>query len=131
MNEISGELKDSSWLKDVLSHENVDTQGTLSEIHNLKHQLELIGGIDPETVKEYTETKERFDFLDTQTKDLKKSIEGLRTVIEELDETIHRQFDVSFKNINRDFQKYFHVLLKGGARAYKRNRERRKRNRKT
>ena len=114
MNEISGELKDSSWLKDVLSHENVDTQGTLSEIHNLKHQLELIGGIDPETVKEYTETKERFDFLDTQTKDLKKSIEGLRTVIEELDETIHRQFDVSFKNINRDFQKYFHVLFNGG-----------------
>ncbi len=114
MNEIHGELKDSLWLKDASSHEHIDPQSSLNEIHSLKHQLDLIGGIDPETVKEYTETKERFDFLDTQTQDLKKSIEGLRTVIEELDETIHRQFDISFKNINRDFQKYFYILFNGG-----------------
>lgn len=112
--EIAQELKDTTWLKSFQAPRALDVPSHLNEIHNLKHQLELIGGIDPETVKEYKETKERYDFLFSQTQDLKKSLEDLRKIIEELDTTIQQQFDTSFKNINRDFQRYFKALFNGG-----------------
>ena len=113
MLEIKQELKDESWLKDY-KEEHVSTDELMRQIHNFKHQLDLIGGIDLETVKEYKETKERYDFLDTQCNDLSKSIESLKTIIIELDNTIHHEFNASFKNINCEFQKFFKVLFHGG-----------------
>lgn len=112
--EITAELKDAEWVKHYRPKETVHTEETQKEIYHLKHQLELVGGIDPETVKEYNETNERYEFLSTQCQDLKKSLESLRVIIEELDETIHKQFHTAFRNINHDFQKYFKVLFEGG-----------------
>ncbi len=83
-------------------------------IHQLKKQLEIIGGIDQETIDEYTEIKERYEFLTTQTKDLEDAIVSMEKIIEELDQTIKKQFDEAFKEINREFQKYFKVLFNGG-----------------
>lgn len=91
-----------------------DQDQLLIQIEQLKHQLELIGGIDPEIVQEHTDTKQRFDFLSTQAKDLRKTINSLETIIDELDATIKRQFDKSFKAINKNFAHYFTVLFGGG-----------------
>lgn len=84
------------------------------EINRLKHQLDLIGGIDPEVAHEYTTTKERFDFLSTQINDLKDSLVSLEKMILELDNTVRAQFEISFKIINEEFQKYFKILFAGG-----------------
>jgi len=86
----------------------------LPKIEQLKHQLELIGGIDPETVKEFKETKERYDFLYSQAKDLEEAIKSLEKAIEELDEAIQKQFDQAFRRINEEFEKYFKILFNGG-----------------
>lgn len=91
-----------------------DHDALLIQIEQLKHQLELIGGIDPEIVKEYQDTKERFDFLATQSKDLRDTINSLEQIIDELDITIKHQFDKSFKAINKNFGHYFTVLFGGG-----------------
>ncbi|MBI2415546.1 MAG: AAA family ATPase [Candidatus Kerfeldbacteria bacterium] len=91
-----------------------DHDQLLITIERLQHQLELIGGIDPETVQEHTATKERFDFLKHQAKDLRATMTSLEHVIDELDVTIKRQFDKSFKAIAKSFQKYFTVLFGGG-----------------
>lgn len=91
-----------------------DHDALLIQIEQLKHQLELIGGIDPEIVKEYQDTKERFDFLSTQSKDLRDTINSLEQIIDELDITIKHQFDKSFKAINKNFGHYFTVLFGGG-----------------
>lgn len=80
----------------------------------LKKQLDAIGSVDDETVKEYTSTQERYTFLEQQTSDLAKSIESLEEVIDELDKTIHSQFQKNFKIINEGFQHYFKVLFNGG-----------------
>lgn len=86
----------------------------VTEIGQLKHQLSLIGGIDPEVGHEYEEIKSRHEFLSTQIDDLKKSISALEKLTLELDEQIKKQFEASFKIINEEFQKYFKILFVGG-----------------
>ncbi len=84
-------------------------------IVNGKNQLEQIGGIDPETEKEYDETKVRYDFLSNQTEDLNQAIKSLEQIIYELDSTIKYRFDQEFKVISEKFNEYFQILFSGGA----------------
>lgn len=93
---------------------SADASKIREAIHKLKHELELIGGIDPEVQKEHAEIKERYDFLSVQTTDLENGISQLKTVVEELDQTIKKQFHQAFRHINEEFQKYFKMLFRGG-----------------
>ncbi|MFA5163667.1 MAG: AAA family ATPase [Patescibacteria group bacterium] len=83
-------------------------------INDLKNQLEQIGGIDPESEKEYEETRNRFEFLNTQTQDLKQAIDSLEKIIGELDVNIKNRFDKEFKIIEEKFNEYFKILFNGG-----------------
>lgn len=85
------------------------------EIQRLRYKLELIGGIDPETVKEYVETKERFEFLDSQVKDLHQAIRSTEKIIKKLDEKIEKQSKKVFAEINKKFEQYFRILFNGGS----------------
>lgn len=80
-----------------------------------KAQLEQIGGIDPETENEFTETKKRYDFLNAQTEDLDKTISSLEEIIQTLDENIKTRFDQEFKVISEKFNDYFKILFNGGS----------------
>lgn len=95
-------------------NENVSVEMLPKKINSLKTQLEQIGGIDPEVENEFTETKERYDFLKTQTDDLEKTIESLEEIIMELDKTIKTKFDHEFKIISDKFTEYFKILFNGG-----------------
>ena len=86
-----------------------------SEIQRLKRQLESIGSIDQETIKEYKEVKERYDFLEAQINDLQSSLQSLVQLLEELDRTIKTQFESAFEKINTEFGNYFKILFGGGA----------------
>ncbi len=112
--EVAAELKATDWLKEFQPSGHRPETQLQAEIAQLKRQLEFIGGIEPETVSEYRQTKERYDFLTGQVADLRKSLEQLRAVIEELDANIHRQFHDAFRNINHEFSRYFKVLFSGG-----------------
>lgn len=87
----------------------------LADINLLKHQLELIGGIDESVTAEYKMTDERFQFLSSQVSDMEDSIGKLHEVIIELDATIKSQFQKSFASINKEFGQYFKVLFNGGS----------------
>lgn len=108
--EIRQELGDSANLDEPTGFET-DWQ---DKIFRLKHQLGLIGGIDPEVEKEYKETSERYEFLKSQTADLRGAIDSLMKVIGELDGIIKKQFDTAFGKINDEFGKYFKILFGGG-----------------
>ena len=92
-------------MNEVELHERIET---------LKRQLNIIGGIDTETVKEYEEVKEKHDFLTQQTTDLRAAQRSLITLVKELDEHITKQFEQAFKGINALFGKYFKRLFNGG-----------------
>jgi chromosome segregation protein len=91
-----------------------DVESLLPQLARIRSQLEWIGNIDPETQKEYDETKERFEFLNTQVEDLRGAIQGLDTVIDELDETIRKRSEESFHVLNSAFGKSFKLLFDGG-----------------
>lgn len=84
------------------------------QIFKLKHQLELIGGIDPEAVAEHKETSERFDFLSTQVNDLKKAMEDTIKSVLEMDKIMKAKRDEALKKINEEFGNYFKILFNGG-----------------
>jgi len=86
----------------------------LPRLTRVRSQLEWIGAIDPQTQKEYEETKTRFEFLNTQVIDLSGAIRALDTVIDELDETIRTRSDAAFHVLNSEFGKTFKILFGGG-----------------
>lgn len=91
---------------------------TIDALHTrmlkLRSQLEWIGGIDPETMKEYEETKARFESLMQQTSDLKEAMRSLEIIITELDKTIAERADVAFRQLDHEFGKFFQKLFGGG-----------------
>ncbi len=113
--EISREVTAETQAKiEQWKEERDDQDELLVQIEKLKHQLDLIGGIDTEIIQEYEQTKERFEFLRDQSKDLHETIKSMDGIIDDLDNTIKRQFNKSFKSIAKSFERYFKVLFDGG-----------------
>ncbi len=116
--EIRQELKNLSEIKnskrETGEFDNDLISGLREKIRQIKKQLELIGGIDPQTEHEYNETRERFDFLNNQVIDFGSAVESLQKIIKELDIIIKEQFDKEFKVIAQNFEKYFKILFNGG-----------------
>lgn len=109
---------DELSLTEIKNHRSNETVLELDraqkKISELKNQLEQIGGLDPETEKEYKETKERYDFLSAQTADLEDAVKSLEEIIYELDLNIKGRFDTEFKLIAEKFNEYFKILFSGG-----------------
>lgn len=112
--EIAEELGNLNNLT-IKTESETEEEKLKEEIGRLKKNLEAIGEIDQETMAEYKETKERFDFLTSQSADLKDAISSLENVIKELDELIKKQFEDAFSKINQQFNKYFKILFNGGS----------------
>ena len=101
-------------IKELGEVKSLDEGATALELQKLKHQLELAGGIEPEVLTEYQQTKTRYDFLSSQTADLQSAAASLESIIRDLDATIEKKFLTSFKEINEKFTQYFKVLFGGG-----------------
>lgn len=91
--------------------------GLEEKILRLKNQLDMIGGMDELTLKEYQETESRYTNLNNQVEDLKRSMQDLKSVMDELDGHIKAKFSEAFYKINEKFEHYFRILFNGG-RAY-------------
>lgn len=111
MGEVLGDqIKAAKDYKD-----GADTDALYPEIQQLRHKLDLIGGIDEETVAEFNEAKERHDFLDNQIADLVQALNDTEKIIKELDAQIKDQSTKTFKEIQKHFEHYFKILFRGGS----------------
>jgi chromosome segregation protein len=113
-NNIRANNLDIQKIRSERTQIEIDMARAAEEIGRLRHQLEQIGGIDPEVSTEYETTKERYDFLFGQTSDLNGAIKSLEKIIYELDVTIKAKFDVEFDIISEKFTEYFKILFNGG-----------------
>lgn len=114
--EVREEVPEEYWpaIFDSAEKTSPPTAEQAEEILRVKHQLQLIGGIDEGIEQEYSQTNERYTFLKTQFDDLIKASAQLEDGIAELDQTIKERFDQAFARINEEFGKYFKMLFNGG-----------------
>ncbi len=95
-------------------HTPATTPDLESRIARARSQLEQIGGVDEMTMQEYQETDARFSNLSGQVQDLRKAMEDLRSVLDELDMHIKGKFQTAFHQVNEKFENYFRMLFGGG-----------------
>ena len=98
--------------QDILEVEDYEKMAL--EIQKLKYQLNLIGGIDEEVISEYETTKERFNFLFNQLTDLRQATADLTKMSAELDDLMKSKRVVAFRNIRKEFNRFFNILFEGG-----------------
>lgn len=84
------------------------------ELENLKRQIKSLGNVNIDSIKEYEEIKERYDFYSEQKKDLEESIEVIYKLIKELEENMKREFNENFILINENFKVVYKKLFGGG-----------------
>src|SRR3989338_3195794 len=84
------------------------------ELFTLKHQLELIGGIDPEVTKEFEETNARYTFLSEQLGDLSGALTNTESAIKNFDEVLKTRREEALTTLNVLFQEFFATLFRGG-----------------
>ncbi len=104
----------------VSGHDKEEQWGRIAKV---KHELEMIGGIDPEIDQEHKETKTRHDFLSGQVEDLEDALEKTKKALKELDNIIEREFNRSFEKIEKGFTEYFNSLFNGGKAGLQINKE--------
>ena len=129
---VEGDLKDINCELSVLNKDksiensNLSVSNFLSSsspelldisrnIERIKIKLESTELIDDSTIEEYKEVKERLEFLEKETGDLKQAIISLRSTIEKLNIHIEEKFKKSFNQISKNFNKYFSILFGGGS----------------
>lgn len=80
----------------------------------MRSRLEAMGPVNMMALEEYKETAQRYDFLETQRKDLLDSIENTQNTIKEIDSVCREKFEEAFHKINENFQRTFTKLFGGG-----------------
>jgi chromosome segregation protein len=113
-NDIRQVLENIREIRDKRPAEEINEEEVALQIKNLENQYNLIGGIDPEVEKEYSEIKQKYDFLHEQLTDLETAIGSLEGIIRELDSQIQARFEKEFKEICKKFEEYFKILFNGG-----------------
>ena len=80
----------------------------------LKGQIKSLGHVNMDSIDEYREKKERFEFMNTQKKDLEKSKDNLRKIISSMEELMEEHFGNQFNIISESFSQVFTELFGGG-----------------
>lgn len=83
-------------------------------INDLKGSIKSLGDVNVNSIEEYKTVYERYIFLSEQRADLIKAEEQLKSVIEDLNEQMIKQFKVKFKEISAKFNDVFRELFGGG-----------------
>ncbi|MBI4093797.1 AAA family ATPase [Candidatus Kaiserbacteria bacterium] len=99
----------------ALSEDRREQEKRRREIERLKIKIEESGaGSGEQIVQEFTQTKERDEFLARELVDLEKSAASLRDIIAELEKTIDARFQEGLKGINEALGNFFVKLFGGG-----------------
>ena len=87
---------------------------TTKKVKALREEIKNLGSINVDSIEEYKQTKERYDFMCEQRLDLENSSNKLRKMIQDMTKTMKEQFDKQFKIINKNFGEVFKELFDGG-----------------
>lgn len=92
---------------------NFDIIKAKKMVRDLKSSIKNLGEVDTSIIKEYLNTKERYDYLLNQREDLETSKKSLEKIIKEIAFAMEEQFVSRMDIINKNFKEIF-VTLFGG-----------------
>lgn len=81
----------------------------------LKNEIKGLGNVNLGAIDEYTEQKERYDYLGGQLEDLRVSKTDLEKIISSIEDEMRRMFIEAFDKINKNFGEVFRELFGGGS----------------
>ena len=91
-----------------------NVQETTRQVKTLRDQIKDLGSINIDSIEEYKQTKERYDYMCEQRLDLENSSSKLKKVIQDMTKIMKEQFETQFKVINKNFGEVFKELFGGG-----------------
>lgn len=101
-------------LKMYPEDEFVDFAALRDEIQRFREKIKSLGNINFAAFEEYTQEKERFEFLSTQRNDLIEAEKTLLATIEEINTTAQNKFMETFEKIRQNFIETFKSLFDPG-----------------
>ena len=83
----------------------------------LRGSIRTLGTVNVNAVEEYTETRDRYEFLTKQKEDIIQAEEKLKTIIKDLSSLMEKQFREKLEIISDNFNDVFREMF-GGGQAY-------------
>jgi chromosome segregation protein len=84
------------------------------EIARLKERLRRVGYVGEDVVNEYEREAEHHAFLRAQLEDVEAASASLRSMLQDLHETMHTRFEETFSRVAEAFTSSFTILFGGG-----------------
>lgn len=97
------------YKNDEISYNKINT-----DVSTVRRTIKNLGDVNINSIEEYKQVKERYDFLTSQKKDLIDAKEQLNNVIKELEIKMKEQFIEEFGKIRVIFNEVFSDLFNGG-----------------
>jgi chromosome segregation protein len=85
-----------------------------AEVDALRQRIGTMGAVNLVAIEEYSELKQRFEFLNSQSGDLAGAKAQLLKAIDDINKTSLLQFQVTFDQIRKNFAYTFQILFGGG-----------------
>jgi chromosome segregation protein len=85
-----------------------------AEVDALRQRIGSMGAVNLVAIEEYSELKQRYEFLKTQCDDLTGAKAALLKAIDDINHTSLEQFKVTFDQIRKNFAYTFQILFGGG-----------------
>ena len=85
-----------------------------TEVDALRQRIGTMGAVNLVAIEEYSELKQRYEFLKTQSDDLTNAKAALLKAIDDINQTSLEQFKVTFEQIRKNFAYTFNILFGGG-----------------
>jgi chromosome segregation protein len=86
----------------------------VSENRDIKSRLRELGEVNPGSIREYDETKERYDFLTEQRDDILGSMSDYQKIVADMDKISKERFRECFDTVVANFDETFKLLFGGG-----------------
>ncbi|MCH7578757.1 MAG: chromosome segregation protein SMC [Chloroflexi bacterium] len=92
----------------------VDTVMLKDRISELRGSIRKLGPVNEQAEEDFSENRERHEYLTTQLSDLREAEEALQEAIRELESIIKERFSSTYRQVNASFQRYFQTFFGGG-----------------
>lgn len=121
LEEDINEVINKMWEEYELTPNNVvdykkpdNIQLTQKRVKELRNEIRELGSVNVDSIDEYKNLKERYDFMCEQRVDLESTMAKLRKIISDMTNIMKEQFKEKFELINQNFAEVFKELFGGG-----------------